>query len=583
MTDYSKFRTPFVEISIGDTKGSNMKPLPPQIARLIESVEIMETLCCSSFNQVTIKFNEGSREPFDIAQGSNADPSFYPNGGLGELNNYSGSLVDLKVSSGNKTSTPDISVTGLVSAGLDALGLGGAADALGGLLGGEEETPGKDNTPPEPVENNENDPSYKENIKFLLQERNQVNVTWGYREDLKSIRKLRCYIMLLTSEFPENGTPRTTIICHSAAGIADLLVPKNGVNLGLEKDSGSSESGKAMQDFEDKEPKDLIESICSDGGMECIVSDTFDTPMQQEGRNTQWNAGESLNQFFTRLARRYNAIYRMESNPTTGKDTVIFINKKEWQKYPIYSGPDLYTYRGNGSIIKSINIKADYGSSVGTFMKSINEEGGKVSEEVKTPPEPVSLFESIQNTNPIIAPEVPTVASFADKISGGVTGNVSISAESSPAALNGIAKSETSKQASRVLAMDFNTLGYPQLTPGTIKFGGIGKRYSGFYNVQQVTHTINSNGYNCSGVATSFTNGEGGVVPDKPNEKVDEPEQVEIKLFESQKAPDGTAKQKYNKEFIENGGGADSGSTNPNPFANDDTTLGISFGPFGGF
>jgi hypothetical protein len=540
MTDYSKFKTPFVEISIGNAKGKNMQPLPTQIAKLVEKVEIMETLCCNSFNQITIVFNEGSREPYST-QGFTLDTSVYPSEGIFGLDNRSGSLVDLRATSGSITETV-ADITSFLDLPEGELLTGGISELLG-----------KDNTPPEPIIEEEQKPSPKDNINYLLEQRNQVKVTWGYKESPESIRSVIAYIMVVTSEFPEKGTPKTTIVCHDSAAIADQLVTNSGKNFGIEVEAGTDENGNSIKDIKDLSPKEIIEKLCENQNVDCIVSDTFKTPEHEFGKNTQWVAGESLHQFFNRLARRYNAVYRFQVDPNNCKDTIIFITEEEWQKHPLYSGDQLFVYKGNGSILKSLNIKADFGGSVGTFLKSVNEEGAKSESKTITPDEPVALFESVAPTDPTVGNNKPNVAEFAEANSnGGVSGNLGISAESNPASLKGKGQSLTGSQGSKVVAMDFTTLGYPQLSPGNIKFGGIGARYSGFYNVQSVRHVIDSQGYNCRGVATSFKVSEGGV---EPFEKVSEnikSDPVEVQVFENEKAPEGSAKDKYNKTFIEN-------------------------------
>lgn len=498
--DYSKFRTPFYEIEIGNTLGKNMKPLPPQIARLIERVEITETLCCNSFNQITITFIEGSREPFKVTKGQYAPQDIYPSGGEGLLSNQSGMLVDLRMSTGGLTSTiPNLKA--LVPAFV-----GKALDALGGSKNG------KSNDIPAPVLEEEEIPVKKENIHFLFEQRNQVKVTWGYKEDPLSRRVVRGYIMMVSSEFPENGTPKVTIVCHDGKAIADQLVTKNAKSWGNKISSGASESNSTMFEFEDLPIEELIPKIAGDIGIDYISSDSYIVDSPGEGYQVKWMPGESLHQFLSRMSRLFNAHYEIKTNPKTGEDILIFMSREDWEKYPVISDHSLMTYRGNGSILKSVNITADYGAPVESFMKSINEEGGIVSVENRTVGKPLFDAENQQANNPLSS-NTPPLASGIDKMAGGTSGAVAVSPDGTPAVVKAKAANNTMKQAGNIVALEFSTLGFTKLSPGNIKFSGIGDRYTGVYHVERVTHTLDSSGYNCKGYATSFKNAQGGVNP----------------------------------------------------------------------
>lgn len=544
--DYSKFRTPFFEISIGDSLGNNMNPLPPQIARLVEKVEIMETLCCNSFNQITITFNEGSREPYGVDKGTFASPAIYPSDGQGILSNQSGSLVDLKITGGgfsNLSESLTSAISAAAGAASEALGLFNQIQSFFTLFG-------KSNDNPLPIELPDPDISVASSDPFLLQQRNQVLVTWGYKEDPASVRCARGYIMVVTSEFPEKGTPKTTVIAHSAAGIADQITTQKTVRFGTEVPSGISESGLPLTEAFDLPPSVLIPKLCTENGLGFIVSTDFETPEQGEGRDTIWLAGESLHQSFTRLARRHNAVYKLETNPCTGKDTVIFVNENEWQKDPVLgaSKADWMTYKGNGSILKSVSIKADYGQPVGTFLKSITEEGAEIGKPVDKVKHPAALFEKHQDNFPVSGANPTGISKFASKIAKGTTSFLGVSAENSPAAIESMSGAENDKKGSNIVAMDFTTLGYPKLTPGNVKFSGIGERYTGYYNVQNVTHILDSQGYNCRGIATSFKNADGGVEPEGTNT-------IEEKKVELQQFASSPAMTQYRSQFIDNGSG----------------------------
>ena len=523
MTDYSKFKTPYFKISIGDVNGKNMTELPPQIARLVEKVEIAETLCCNTFNQITITFVEGSREPFGVAKGKYAPNSVYPSGGDGLLSNQSGSLVDIRMSSGGLTSALPGELASV--ANLEAVGaLTTAVGNISGIL----DLLGKDNTTPEKIflESEVEVPADK-NLQYLLQQRNQVQVTWGYKEDPTSERTMRTYIMITTSQFPESGTPRTTVVCHSAAAIADQVTASTGKLIGTKTEAGKDESGNTLYDWSTDNLAKVLDKMCTEMDIKCIISNSFRAEALAPGKVYHWPAGQSLHQFFTKLSKDHHAIYKLLINPSTGKDTLIFLNKDDFEKYPVIEDERLLTYKGNGSIIKSINIKADFGQPIGSFLKTVSDEGGEMNHETKTITH--TIFEpAAQQANNPTSTNVSQLAKGAGKYVGGTTGYVAIDPESSPSRAEDLSKALTNRAAGRLLALDFTTLGMTQLTPGPATFSGIGDRYTGVYKIQTVTHVLDSSGYNCRGMAISHTNAAGGVSVQSEEIKADKKKTIHL-------------------------------------------------------
>ena len=349
--------------------------------------------------------------------------------------------------------------------------------------------------------------------------------------------------MVVTSEFPEKGTPKTTIVCHDSAAVADQVATNKGKHFGIETDAGEDESGNKLQDIKSTPIGETLVKLCEDAGLaEPIVSDKFRVEQYDEGKAAYWQGGESFHQFLTRLARKHNAVYKLLIDPATGKDRIIFIDKVEWEKYPILTDEALLKYKGVGSIIKSINITADYGKGVGTFMASIDEEGRKVAADAKLPQSALFEGQQMQSNSPT-ADNPVGIAEAAHKIApDGTSANVAISAESGPDNISGAAQSETDN--GQVVSLNFTTLGFTRLTLGSAKFSGIGNRYTGFYNIRTITHTLDSNGYNCKGIATSFKNAEGGLEP-PAGKKVEGDKSVTVQLTQ--------AVAKYRKVAVDGG------------------------------
>lgn len=527
--EYDKFKTPFFEISIGDSQGSNMTALPPQLARLVEKVDINETLCCNSFNQITIVFNEGSREPYNV-DGASAPEDVYPSGGQPSgLSNQSGMLTDLRIPTGG-LAIPVTLPTILTSPG-STLSLS--------LL----------NAPPTPdVEPVLPAIPIDTDIHYLLQQRNQVSVKWGYKESPDTVRIASAYIMMVTSEFPEAGTPKVTVVCHDSSAAADQIVTNKSRRFGLPVPSGTvnESTGKPLFEEQDLPIHLVLAEFCD--VTDCIISLDFRAKLFEQSKTKQWFAGHSLHQFLSEMARRHNAVYKFLINPGTGKDTLIFISREDWEQYPIVGDESLFHYRGNGSLIKSVNIRADFGGPVGTFLKGINEEGGHIERNAPAVTETLFASEKQQDNSPLGANSIQLAAKAEKAARGGLSGAAQVSAETAPENLKDLSRNNTNKQGSNLVSLDFSCLGFTLLSPGTLKFSGIGERYTGFYNVKTVTHSLGSDGYQCKGTAVSFKNSKGGVslTDDKIQQGI---EQVSLDLFNPVANPVG----RVHSTFIKNG------------------------------
>lgn len=497
MTDYSKFKTPFFKISIGDSSGKNMRELPPHIARLVEKVEITETLCCNTFNQINISLIEGSREPYKVSEGHFANPDDYEPEHTDLLSNRSGLLTDLRIT----------------SSGLSAAAPGSTALVETVTITPPTTDGAKDNTPPEIINITEeiNTP-VDDNIHYLFHQRNQIEISWGYKEDELSVRKTRAYILIVTTDFPESGSPRTNVVCHSASAIADQLTTNTGRVFGKKIAVGTDDLGNDLYDWKDDTPADLIASLGKESNTEFIVSPEFRAPVYEAGKAKHWMGGQSLHQFLLQLAVRHHAIYDIIIDVNTGKDTIIFLNRDDFESYPIIKDEELLTYKANGSIVKSVSIKADFGMPVGTFLKGISEEGGIVKAPATQPSAVLFGEAKLQNNFPDTSNPARIAVAANTLSAGGTSASSAISVEaSSPANVKDGARAIANKMGTAMVSLDFTTLGFPQIVPGSAKFSGIGERYTGYYKIQTVTHTLDSNGYNCKGNAISYTSGTGGV------------------------------------------------------------------------
>lgn len=526
--DYRKFKTPFYEIEIGDASGQRLVKLPHHILRLCEKIEIVETFVAGEFSTMSLDFVEGSREPAS------------PDAGLGTAGLYQIPTSGV---------TPDMNIAGSITNRVGAIAdLRFSGNSGITFLTENERKKGKvDNSPQQNIKGDTVTRKHtKENARpiFLFQERNQVKVTWGYVEDPDSIRSVRGYITVLSTQYPENGQVRTTIQCMDTRSALDQIAPSRGIPFGRRK---TTTKGNSIVVFEDMKTDALIRDISEKAGMPAIVSKDLPADTVDADKQKLWIAGESFHQFMTRLAATHNCYYSVVPNPKTGKDTLYFIRKVDFESRLVITDTDLTSWKSPGSILKSVDIKADFGGISGNAQKGIGKSGEKPSEVTQSSAK-VTQFkgEELMATGPIEnGNELPTVKAIANNIANGdVTGTVDVNPSVSRGRLSDQSqvKAETGQ---RNITLEFTSLGYTKFHPGVIEFKNLGVRYSGKYRLMTVTHSLDSNGYTCRGTATSFALAQGGVKLPDAAKAPDPTKKTNVQQFES--APDPVIMNDYDK------------------------------------
>lgn len=519
--DYSKYKTPFFEIEIGDSSGQKLVKLPHHILRLVEKIEIMETFITTEFSTITIDFIEGSREPSSPnAMGGTSGLYQIPDSSgnndkaiSGSITNRVGSLVDLRFSGDN-------GITWLTA---------------------EERKQGKvDNTPQETVFGQVRTRKHKkENSKptFLFQERNQVKVTWGYLEDYEKRRSVRGYITVLNTQYPESGHVKTTITCQPTRTFLDQVATVKGKPFGTRI---RTDKGNSIVIWKDLPTDELIRKIANDAGMAHIVSKNLLGSTVDSDKQKTWLGGESFDQFMVRLADLHNCYYSVSPDRETGKDTIYFIKKQDYENKLIISDTSLTRYKTPGSILKSVSIQADFGTPSGNTQVGVNKEG---KEEGRGTDASIQeqLFKDKNGKIETLSPNNPTgngnPISAVDGLeknvaNGGLTGTVDNNPSNSVERKDAIADSKTFNS-NRNIILEFTSLGYVGFFPGVILFDNLGVRYSGKYRLQKVSHIIDSSGYLCKGTAISATLPQGGVaIPEAPKAK-ESAQQIEVRLVKS--------------------------------------------------
>lgn len=527
LSGYNKFTTPFFDIEISDSAGNRKVRLPHHILRLVEKVEIREVFQTSTsegqeFGTLTLTFVEGSREPaspdsslgtkglYNIpSEGDNVDLEV-----AGSLTNRSGILTDLRFS---------------------------GSRGLTFITDKEKKTGVIDNTVQKNVVGQSTTRQHNREKKsplFLFQERNQVKVTWGYKEDPQTVRSFVGHIVIVATDFPESGQPKTVVTCQEPAVFLDQIAPTKGIPFGQRV---TTTKGNSIVTFKDLPTDQLLRDIASKAGMATIISKNLPADTIDKDKQKMWIAGESFNQFMNRLAEINNAYWRIIIDPKTRKENLVFIKKTDFEKRAIISDKTLLTYKGPGAILKSVNIKADVGGIIGSSRKGIDNEANNTEESSKEGEEQLRQFTSTQTTrkeewvdaDPTKNNPISSAKNIVDNITGGeYTGVVNYTPVNSKAANKDRAQVEAANM-SRLINIEFSTIGYTKLTPGVVEINGIGVRYSGKYRLISVDHVIDSSGYISKCIGMSYAVASGGVkVSDAPaGQEVDD--KVSIKQFDA--------------------------------------------------
>lgn len=537
--DYRNYKTPFYEVEIGDATGQKLVKLPHHILRLLQKVEITEPLGrgdTQEFTTINLTFIEGSREPAspDASLGTGGLYKIPIEGDktdsdiAGSLTNRTGVITDLRFS-GNSGIT---------------------------FLSDSEKKSGKvDNKIQKNVDGKRTTRKFKTDNTapvFLFQERNQVQVTWGYKEDSSSVRSIRARIIMVKAEFPEGDAIKTTITCQDTGAFLDQIATSKGIPFGRRI---TTPKGNSIVVFEDLPTDTVLRDISKKAGMSVIISKNLPAEKQDADRQKVWVAGESFTQFISKLAGLHNCYWKIVPDTKTGKDTLIFIKKPDFEAKTINVDKTALIYKAPGSLLKSVSINVDFGSIVGNSQKSIDDDGqvvednSYVSLKLLAAHKGTKLTKSEEyiNADPNSTNPVPAVAGITNNIANGdVTGNVTNTAGSDKGAMSAISEIEADLS-NRIIQLEFTTIGWTKLTPGVVEIGGIGLRYSGKYRIMSVTHTIDTSGYITKCSATSQFLPGGGVKPSEASGIKDE-DKVEVRLLkDKENSEQSTILDQYHK------------------------------------
>lgn len=513
--DYNNFITPFYEIEVLDAAGKRKVKLPHHIIRLVDKIEITEAFATPENMQGattgTISFVEGSREP------ASQDPSLGTSGlyqmsvegsGVdmdvaGSITNRVGSIVDLRFSgnSGITFLSQDEKKTGVIS------------DKLIKNVQGKKVSRKYKREP--------------QNPKFLFDAFNKVRITWGYKEDPSTLRSIMLSIINVETVFSDSGPTTINVQLSDYGPMLNQIVPKDAVPFGKVRPI----KGNAVIEFDDIKTDDMIRDIAEKAGMAAIISKDIPADILDKSKQKMWIAGESFHDFLGKLAAEKNCYYKVISNPKDGKPTIYFIKRDEFEAQPRLTKDKyfLLEYKHPGSLIKSVTVNADFVSPTGAATAATDDNGDPVGVDEQVAVQQYKDKEGQVSNDPNVDPSIEALTS--NVMGGNYTGSLSVLPNQNPEYHQGRARTEADR-ASRLVAIDLTTLGYPKFTPGVFNISNIGQRYSGKYRILTVNHTIDSSGYVCRLTGNTHSLNSGGTkivdaVPGKEEEKLQEVVQFE--------------------------------------------------------
>lgn len=517
--DYTKFKTPFYEIEVADPSFKRKVKLPHHILRLVERIEIVE--CFATAEQMDgadvlrISFIEGSREP------ASQDPSMGTSG-LYKMS-IDGTSTDLDIAG---------SLTNRVGSIVDLRFSGNSGITF--LTEGEKKLGKIDNKVQENVDGKKITRKHKGEKaapKFLFEYMNKLKVTWGYIEDPQTVRSKVFNIISIETIFSDTGPNMVNIMG------SDLGAPSNQIAAKIPKTFGTVKKfkGDFFVDFQDLKTDELIRKIAADAGMATIISKNLPSETLDKSKQKMWIAGESFHEFMTRLAATHNSYYKLVNDPKTGKATIIFIKKTDFEARSVIPDIGMLTYKGPGTLIKTVSVNAEWHSPSGQTTAGTDDSGDPVgvSDDVS-----VDMVQFKGNKEQAVQGDPtkdPGLGGLVDGVlEGDYTGKLEVSPNQSVDYHKGLAKTGADNS-SRQVSITVNTIGYTKLTPGVLDIKGIGVRYSGKYRIISVEHTIDaSNGYTCklNGMTHSLPNGGTQVPETDPGQDKPE-EQVKLQQFAS--------------------------------------------------
>jgi hypothetical protein len=226
----------------------------------------------------------------------------------------------------------------------------------------------------------------------------------------------------------------------------------------------------------------------------------------------------NLHEFIRELANSYSSAYEYDTDPKTGRIKLVFTPRDRKYGKVDYT----FTYKdpsGNVLSYKIDSVEGQFNPSTTSSSTSNGELVQEVTESVQTVIQDTKQNTPTKTSNAgNFTPKVPASknANLDDRLAAilqgaKATGVSETYPSNNPQALQQHNKSlyESRKFLSMITLV---TTGNPNYKPGLAKMENIGLRYSTFYRMFTVQHTLNTSGYTCTFNGKSqFMGGDAGV------------------------------------------------------------------------
>ncbi len=220
--------------------------------------------------------------------------------------------------------------------------------------------------------------------------------------------------------------------------------------------------------FLNKSYSEIAKLVANEASLDAVVDDTpkFETVIHKDSNKTYFD-------FLLDLQKKSDREF------SVNRKTIYFIKPKDDSKeiITLMLGKDIISFRPTINTTKIVTEVEVRGHNP------------------RDPSSPI-IGRAIAGSERIQEPGRKTASQIAEKnIKDGkmVITNVAVS---SVEQANAIAKSELNKASNSLVEGEVESIGLPDIRPGVnIGLGGMGKRFSGKYYVEETTHTIDDNGY----------------------------------------------------------------------------------------
>lgn len=373
--------------------------------------------------------------------------------------------------------------------------------------------------------------------RYLLQERNILEVTYGYRSAVNALlqpRKVRAEILQITHCAAGEDIPSTEVLAVDiGTGEFSKVYPKQGINFSRAKCkellNGHLSDPTKRPDTAPGRIDDVVRCIAgsilkdTEANID-LTQDELKLDIQDHTSSRCWAMGTNLHGFLKSLCEKIFAHYYIGNVIKNGKvkNVINIVSRKKHEgSYKFH----FMWKSGQGEAgIKSNKSNSLVFNTIKSYELQLYPVGGSGASSSGVDSGKKELNGSTANYEGIFRPKgteaagdvafnkvetVKTTEGMADKVDG--VGLPTYSASNSQE--NHVANAN--RYAGRMeanLRLQMNTVGIPQLKPQVILLSNVGERYSGTYYLLSVTHTFNAeSGYVCTAIGESSSIASGGV------------------------------------------------------------------------